>query len=104
MCATRPSLCWSMRARTLSSTRLSACAPAARASTQTAARIAANISPLRHRSISKLIANEHPICTPVFAGSLRLDAGEPHHLGPFLGFPGDEVGEVGGGTEGGDRT
>src|SRR5262245_6901159 len=27
---------------------------------------------------------------------LRLDAGEPDHLGPFLGLGGDERGEVGG--------
>src|SRR5262249_20816181 len=28
--------------------------------------------------------------------SLRLDAREPHHLGPLLGFRGDEVAKVGG--------
>ena len=30
------------------------------------------------------------------AGSLRLDAGELHHLAPLLGFLGDELAEVGG--------
>src|ERR1700694_3383710 len=31
-------------------------------------------------------------------GSLRLDAGEPHHLRPLLGFRGNEPGEVVGRT------
>src|SRR5258708_14747852 len=31
-----------------------------------------------------------------FPGSLRLDASELHHLGPFLGFVGDELAKVGG--------
>src|SRR5262249_35796978 len=31
-----------------------------------------------------------------FPASVRLAAGEPHHLAPFLGFVGDELAEVGG--------
>src|ERR1700736_492068 len=100
MCATRPSLCASMRARTLSSTRPSACArPAANASTASATRVAAKFVPLRRKlepRICKPIPNKHAAGTPVPAGSLRLDAGELHHLGPFLGFRGDEIAEVGG--------
>src|SRR5262249_52936670 len=33
---------------------------------------------------------------PGSRGSLRLDAREPHHLGPLLGFRGDEAAKVGG--------
>src|SRR5262249_42062084 len=33
---------------------------------------------------------------PPRTGSLGLEAGELHHLGPFFGFVGDEVAEVGG--------
>ena len=29
-------------------------------------------------------------------GSLGLDAGRPHHLGPFFGFLDDELSEIGG--------
>src|ERR1700738_1309563 len=103
MCATRPSLCASMRARTLSSTRPSACArPAANASTTSATRVAAKFVPLRKKlepRICEPIPNKHTAGTPVPAGSLRLDAREPHPLGPFLGFRRDEVAEVGGRTQ-----
>jgi hypothetical protein len=32
--------------------------------------------------------------SPAFAGSLRVDAGGPDHLGPFLGFVGDQLSEL----------
>ena len=32
------------------------------------------------------------------AGSIRLDACEPHHLAPLLGFLGDQLAEVSGRT------
>src|SRR3984893_11096469 len=34
----------------------------------------------------------------ISVGSVRLDVGELHHLGPFLGFVDDESAEVGGRT------
>src|SRR5262245_8313172 len=91
-----------MRARTLSSTRLSARAPAPRASMPTATRVAANFVALCKEPeprISKLISNKYPVGAPVPARSLRLDAGELHHLGPLLGFRRHEVAEVGGRPE-----
>src|SRR5215831_8173197 len=42
-----------------------------------------NLTPCRHQRLGGI------------AGSLRLDAGEFDHLGPFLGFVGDELAEVG---------
>src|SRR5689334_16459947 len=92
-----------MRARTLSSTRPSACArPAAKARTPSARSVAANFAPLRKKlepRICKVIPNKHAAGMPVPERSLRLDAGELHHLGPFLGFRGDEIAEVGGRAE-----
>src|SRR5262249_2912039 len=85
-----------MRVRTLSSTRRSACArPAASASTHRASTAIA-LRKEHRRGISKLIANNYVACPGVPQCSLRLDAGELHHLGPFLGFRGDEVAEVAG--------
>src|SRR5690242_10764524 len=92
-----------MRARTFSSTRPSANAiPAPSATIPRATNAPASFAGLRkkHRpNISQLISNKHPVGAPVPARSLRLDAGELHHLGPFLGFRRHQFAEIGGRAE-----
>jgi hypothetical protein len=50
-------------------------------------------SPMPRQRLSSTAVMERGAET---AGSIRLDACELHHLGPLLGFVGDELAEVGG--------
>src|SRR5262245_12242338 len=59
---------------------------------------------MNSRRFTAIIRSPHPTsftkrdvmeCQP---GSLRLDAGELDHVGPLLGFVGDQLGEVGSGA------
>src|SRR6202011_4222749 len=57
------------------------------------------MTPSGHWPMPALICGrEYYGMSAISVGSVRLDVGELHHLGPFLGFVDDESAEVGGRT------